>query len=469
MIDTLRLTAEGAIALLERREVSAAELHAAYLDAIAERDGELHCYLRTSAEASGEGIPIALKDVISTKGIETTAGSKILSGYTPVFDATVAARVKASRAVAARQDEHRRVRDGLVDGELGVGGRRGIRGIRRGYPAARAGAPRRPSRWASRRGDSARTRAARSSSPRRCAGTSVYGRPTGRSRATASSRSHRASTRSGRSRRLCATSRFCTRSSRAAIRSTRRPRSYPEAVRLPEGDSLAGVRLAVPKQVADLDAIEPGVRAAFQQSLTARVSSARRWGSATFRSRIATGCRATTSSRPPRRRRTWPATTASATGFARTRPRTTTWWSGLATTGSAPSRSAGSCSARTRFPPGYYDAYYGQAQRVRNAAHPRAPRGAGGLRRDRHADVTDGRLPGGRQGRGSARHVRVRSPHDPVVSRRPARALDPVRPVRGAARRASAHRAAVRRERLFRIGHALEQAIGFDTVPERLR
>jgi aspartyl-tRNA(Asn)/glutamyl-tRNA(Gln) amidotransferase subunit A len=81
--------------LLERGEVSATELHAAYLDAIAERDGELHCYLRTCDEPSGEGIPIALKDVISTKGIETTAGSRILEGYTPVFDSTVAARVKS--------------------------------------------------------------------------------------------------------------------------------------------------------------------------------------------------------------------------------------------------------------------------------------------------------------------------------------------------------------------------------------
>jgi aspartyl-tRNA(Asn)/glutamyl-tRNA(Gln) amidotransferase subunit A len=45
----------------------------------------------------------------------------------------------------------------------------------------------------------------------------------------------------------------------------------PEAVALPEGESLAGVRLAVPKQVAGLDAIEPGVRAAFESTLeTAR-------------------------------------------------------------------------------------------------------------------------------------------------------------------------------------------------------
>jgi aspartyl-tRNA(Asn)/glutamyl-tRNA(Gln) amidotransferase subunit A len=94
LIDTLRLTAEEALHLLERRELSGAELRQAYLDAIAERDGELHCFLRTT-ESDGEGgVPIALKDVISTKGVETTAGSRILSGYVPVFDATVAARVK---------------------------------------------------------------------------------------------------------------------------------------------------------------------------------------------------------------------------------------------------------------------------------------------------------------------------------------------------------------------------------------
>ena len=94
MIDTLRLTAEEAIGLLERREVSAAELHAAYRAAIDARDGDLHCYLRVVDEVEGEGVPIALKDVITTKGVETTAGSRILQGYVPVFDSTVATRVK---------------------------------------------------------------------------------------------------------------------------------------------------------------------------------------------------------------------------------------------------------------------------------------------------------------------------------------------------------------------------------------
>jgi aspartyl-tRNA(Asn)/glutamyl-tRNA(Gln) amidotransferase subunit A len=94
MIDTLRLTAEEAGAMLERREVSAAELHAAYRAAIDERDQELHAYLRTVDEVDGDGVPIAFKDLISTRGVETTAASKILAGYKPVFDATVATRCK---------------------------------------------------------------------------------------------------------------------------------------------------------------------------------------------------------------------------------------------------------------------------------------------------------------------------------------------------------------------------------------
>ena len=96
MIDTLRLTAEEAMGLVERGEASGAELHRAYLDAIAERDPELHAFLCTVGEPEGDGVPIALKDVISTRGVATTAASKILEGYKPVYDATVAARCKAA-------------------------------------------------------------------------------------------------------------------------------------------------------------------------------------------------------------------------------------------------------------------------------------------------------------------------------------------------------------------------------------
>ncbi len=95
MIDTLRLTAEEAKRLLDSREISGAELFAAYRAAIDERDEELHCYLHLCDDPGGDGIPIALKDVIGTKGIPTTAGSKILEGYVPVYDSTVVERLKS--------------------------------------------------------------------------------------------------------------------------------------------------------------------------------------------------------------------------------------------------------------------------------------------------------------------------------------------------------------------------------------
>jgi aspartyl-tRNA(Asn)/glutamyl-tRNA(Gln) amidotransferase subunit A len=93
-IDTLRLTAEEAKRLLDAKEVSGAELFAAYLAAIDERDEELHAYLHVCDDPGGDGIPLAVKDVIGTKGIPTTAGSKILESYVPVYDATVIANAK---------------------------------------------------------------------------------------------------------------------------------------------------------------------------------------------------------------------------------------------------------------------------------------------------------------------------------------------------------------------------------------
>jgi aspartyl-tRNA(Asn)/glutamyl-tRNA(Gln) amidotransferase subunit A len=96
MIDTLRLTAEDAMGLLERGEVSGAELRAAYREAIDARNEELNYFLTLVDGDDNDGVPIALKDVISTKGVRTTAGSKILEEYVPVFDSTVADRCKAA-------------------------------------------------------------------------------------------------------------------------------------------------------------------------------------------------------------------------------------------------------------------------------------------------------------------------------------------------------------------------------------
>jgi aspartyl-tRNA(Asn)/glutamyl-tRNA(Gln) amidotransferase subunit A len=95
-IDTLRLTAEEAKGLLERGEVSPPELRAAYREAIDKHNAELNCFLTLVDSDDNDGVPIALKDVISTKGVRTTAGSKILEEYVPVFDSTVASRCKAA-------------------------------------------------------------------------------------------------------------------------------------------------------------------------------------------------------------------------------------------------------------------------------------------------------------------------------------------------------------------------------------
>ena len=90
MIDTLRLTAEEAWRLLDAREISGAELFAAY----AGREDDLHAFLHRCDDPGGDGIPIAIKDVIGTRGVPTTAGSRILESYVPVYDATVARRCK---------------------------------------------------------------------------------------------------------------------------------------------------------------------------------------------------------------------------------------------------------------------------------------------------------------------------------------------------------------------------------------
>ena len=83
-VDTLRLTAEEADKLLRAKEISGAELFAAYLEAIGERDPELHAYLHVCD--AGDGLPVAVKDVIGTRGIPTTAGSKILEAVSKVSE-----------------------------------------------------------------------------------------------------------------------------------------------------------------------------------------------------------------------------------------------------------------------------------------------------------------------------------------------------------------------------------------------
>ena len=72
--------------------MSAAELHGAYLAAIGERDAELHAYLRTVDEPTAGRGSDRVQGRHLDPGDRDDRGSKILSGYMPVFDATVATR-----------------------------------------------------------------------------------------------------------------------------------------------------------------------------------------------------------------------------------------------------------------------------------------------------------------------------------------------------------------------------------------
>lgn len=102
---------------LSRRTLSAPEVARAFLDRIERLDSDLNSFLTVDPDAvmrqAGDaqtaldeghagpltGIPVALKDNLSTEGLRTTCGSRMLEGYVPPFDATVVERLKGAGAV----------------------------------------------------------------------------------------------------------------------------------------------------------------------------------------------------------------------------------------------------------------------------------------------------------------------------------------------------------------------------------
>ena len=103
---------------LKAKEISARELATEFLSRIEHRNGELNAFLTLSPErayaqadridaaiAKGDalpplaGVPIAIKDVISTRGLRTTCASKILESYVPPYDATAVERLDRAGAV----------------------------------------------------------------------------------------------------------------------------------------------------------------------------------------------------------------------------------------------------------------------------------------------------------------------------------------------------------------------------------
>ncbi|MGN0173290.1 MAG: Asp-tRNA(Asn)/Glu-tRNA(Gln) amidotransferase subunit GatA [Acutalibacteraceae bacterium] len=104
--------------MLVNKQISCVELTQKYIDAISAENGKLNAYVLTTEDealaqakavdekiAKGEeiglleGIPMTLKDNISTNGIETTCCSKILSGYKPIYDAFVWNQLKNEGAI----------------------------------------------------------------------------------------------------------------------------------------------------------------------------------------------------------------------------------------------------------------------------------------------------------------------------------------------------------------------------------
>src|SRR5712692_7920842 len=103
---------------LAAKKIAAGELAGEFYKRIGARNPELNAYLALSPErarrqtdkidalvAAGEplpplaGVPVAMKDVISTRGIKTTCGSRILENHIPAFDATAVERLEAAGAV----------------------------------------------------------------------------------------------------------------------------------------------------------------------------------------------------------------------------------------------------------------------------------------------------------------------------------------------------------------------------------
>lgn len=117
MSDLIRLSAADLAAKLASGEVSSVEATKAHLDRIAAVDGAVHAFLHvneaaleTAADvdrrrAAGDelgplaGVPIAIKDVLVTTGMPSTSGSRILEGWIPPYDATPVRKVREAGMV----------------------------------------------------------------------------------------------------------------------------------------------------------------------------------------------------------------------------------------------------------------------------------------------------------------------------------------------------------------------------------
>ena len=113
MSDLIKLTAAQLAQKIASREVSAVEVTKAHLEQIEKVDEQVHAFLYVNTQgalaaaeqadkdiAQGNpasalaGVPLGLKDVMASEGMPTTAGSKILEGWIPPYDATLVTKIR---------------------------------------------------------------------------------------------------------------------------------------------------------------------------------------------------------------------------------------------------------------------------------------------------------------------------------------------------------------------------------------
>jgi aspartyl-tRNA(Asn)/glutamyl-tRNA(Gln) amidotransferase subunit A len=116
--DVVRLTAADTAKAIAGGDLSSVEVTRAHLDRIGAVDERVHAFLHVDEDgalaaaqvvddrrAAGEtlgplaGVPLAMKDVVTTKGLPTTAGSRLLEGWVPPYDATVTRRLREAGVV----------------------------------------------------------------------------------------------------------------------------------------------------------------------------------------------------------------------------------------------------------------------------------------------------------------------------------------------------------------------------------
>src|SRR5882762_7871835 len=117
-MDLTSLTIDAARSVVQERRTSALALAEAHYARIQKEDGQVGAFLTLTKERAMEqadridrmaaegkplpplgGVPVAIKDVMCTRGVRTTAGSKILENFLPPYDCTAVARLEAAGAV----------------------------------------------------------------------------------------------------------------------------------------------------------------------------------------------------------------------------------------------------------------------------------------------------------------------------------------------------------------------------------